>query len=251
MGPGTPLQPEQFAIKPSATELDEYGGAVRYGYQRMDSLLGDFFELERKHGATLVLATAISQQPYLDAEQRGGQLYYRPKDFAAFLASQGIVTSRIEPIMTAQYIVRCDDAEATLAAATALRGFRLGDTEIFEVLQQGPTKLCVGNWIHHSVADDATVTHVDGRSSLRYGEVFYQLPVMKSGRHHPDGVFWIKTGHHRVNEARVPILSVLPTLLDLLGIDYNRSSLAKSLVTARAQRSDQAQQPTATGRYAA
>jgi hypothetical protein len=229
------MEPECFSIKPTAKDLERYGDAIAYGYRHMDSLLGDFFELERRQGATLIFATALSQQPYLDAEQRGGQLYYRPVDFAAFLESQSITYERLEPIMTAQYILRGATAGATRAAADALLGFRVDGTQIFEVQEQEPTKLCVANWIHGVVPKDALVTHVDGRAPLRYFDVFYKLDVMKSGRHHPDGALWIKTGQHRAHEQKVSILSVVPTILDLMEVEYDRATFSPSLLPSSAK----------------
>ena len=63
---------------------------------------------------------------------------------------------------------------------------------------------------------------VDGTgSTIPFYDLFYQLDLVKSGIHHPDGLMWIRTPRrsHSVRDERVPLVSVAPTMLGLLGID--------------------------------
>jgi len=211
------MEPERFIIKPEAAEREQYKDAILHGYQRMDALLEDFFELE-KDGVTLVLATALSQQPYLAAEQRGGQLYYRPIDFGSFLAAHGIAYAQLEPVMAQQFVLRFADRQATEKAALQLKEFQWNGTQVFEVADEGGCALNVANWLHGSVPDDAEMVHRTSGTRERFYDVFYRMEAMKSGRHHRDGVLWIKTGKHHVHPSRVSILTIFPTILDLLGV---------------------------------
>jgi hypothetical protein len=52
----------------------------------------------------------------------------------------------------------------------------------------------------------------------RFGELFYMIHTMRSGRHHPDGVLWWRNGRHRVVEERVPLTAVAPTILAHFGV---------------------------------
>lgn len=87
---------------------------MRFRYQRMDSILGDFAKLEAD-GVTFVLATALSQQPYLEAEGRGGQYFYRPRDIGGFPAEFGIVNDELLSIMAHQYMIHIGDVAMSLS----------------------------------------------------------------------------------------------------------------------------------------
>ena len=51
-----------------------------------------------------------------------------------------------------------------------------------------------------------------------FRELFYMVHTMRSGRHHPDGVLWVRDGQHRVIADRVPLTAVAPTVLAHFGI---------------------------------
>lgn len=62
---------------------------------------------------------------------------------------------------------------------------------------------------------------IDGSSQQSpFFEVFYRLDGLKSGKHHPDGILWIRTTQpeHCIHDRKVPLAAVAPTILSLLGI---------------------------------
>jgi hypothetical protein len=61
---------------------------------------------------------------------------------------------------------------------------------------------------------------VDGLTNapIRFGDLFYKIEAMKSGRHHPDGCLWIQTGRHALHANKVSILDILQTQLEMLGV---------------------------------
>jgi hypothetical protein len=64
------MEPKAFRIQPTAAEQAEYGNAILYGYQEMDDILGRFLQLADER-TTLVLCTALSQQPCLIYQAEG------------------------------------------------------------------------------------------------------------------------------------------------------------------------------------
>jgi hypothetical protein len=79
------MEPALFATPSDQRDVRRFRDAIKTGYRNMDDLLGDFFALENRHSVTLVLATALSQQPYLKYESIGGQRFYRPYDMGKLL----------------------------------------------------------------------------------------------------------------------------------------------------------------------
>jgi hypothetical protein len=133
------MDPEAFRIQPTAAEQAEYGNAILYGYQEMDDILGRFLQLADER-TTLVLCTALSQQPCLIHEDKG-------------------------------------------------------------------------------VPGASVLTSASARSAPFF-DLFYQAEGVKSGMHNGDGVLWIRSPArtHHVAEGKVPLRSVAPTILTMLGL---------------------------------
>jgi hypothetical protein len=67
------------------------------------------------------------------------------------------------------------------------------------------------------VQDRPIIRQSDG-ARQRFSELFNLVHTMRSGRHHPDGVFWVRDGHHHVHRDKVPLTAVAPTLLAHFGV---------------------------------
>src|SRR5262249_52902597 len=71
------LEPARFELKPTEAEQRSYGDAVRYGYQCMDTIVGEVLAMAGDE-STVVFATALSQQPCLTYERVGGKIFHKP-----------------------------------------------------------------------------------------------------------------------------------------------------------------------------
>lgn len=212
------FQPDAFTIKPDPESMALYGDAIAFGYRAMDRLLGAFMTLADRHGALLVFMTALSQQPYLAAEERGGRHFHRLRDVDALFARLGLAHRDMEPTMTHQYRVRFDRDEDCKKALDSLRGFRLEDgTAMFDFNARTAEGLYFCCAIDRPVDASARVVAGDGRATT-FGDLAYRIDATKSGRHHPSGALWFRTGQHRRTAQPVSILDILPTTLDLMDI---------------------------------
>lgn len=215
------LDPDAFTVRPDAGEMAVYGGAIRFGYRAMDALLGRFMALADRHGALLIFMTALSQQPFLRHEEMGGQHFHRLHDVEDFLDRLGVVRLSVDPTMTHQYMARFasvaerDMARARIAALRLKSGRPLFD---FADKTGEETQLYFGCQIATRTEGDAVVVDDTTGARLRFGEWLYRIDAIKSGRHHPDGALWIRTGSGVRHGGRASILDVFPTLLDHFGI---------------------------------
>ncbi len=212
------FQPDKFSAKPSDTDMAVYGDAVLFGYQSMDALLGDFIALAEEQGATVMFMTALSQQPFLKAEESGGKHFYRMRDVEGFFKRFSLPFASIDPTMTHQYLAHFEspnDREKALKALTAF-GQRSGN-QLFDINGRESEGLYFSCNLFNQAAGDEPAILADG-STIPFDEIFYQIDATKSGCHHPSGALWISGGkHHRIAEP-VSILDIFPTTLDLLGI---------------------------------
>jgi hypothetical protein len=213
------LEPERFALKPTAEEQAEFEQAVLFGYRENDYLIGRFLALAGRD-TTLIFLTALSQQPDVNWEESGGKHFYRPRDFAQVSAFAGITAPhRCSPVMSEEFWLEFDDETAAKEGETALAALRVGGQPAFKVNRKG-SDVYAGCGIFGAIEGAALLENPRTGKSARFFDLLYAADSVKSGRHHPDGLLWIRTPERRhvVHEGRVPLTSVAPTVLHLLGV---------------------------------
>ncbi len=215
------MDPPAFTVRPDASEVRRYQDAIKFGYQNMDQLIGDFLKLEAE-AVTLILATALSQQPFVKYEGEGGQRFYRPRDIVSLLKNIGVDAPSPEPVMTHQYMLRFADGERRAQAISLLADLVCEGRQVFEIDASDPASLYIGCQLRTELPETALLRSAAGRApGRRFLEVFYQIDAIKSGCHHPDGALWIKTGTPRIHAEKVSILDIFPTVIEMLGVDHS------------------------------
>ncbi|MCX7902362.1 MAG: hypothetical protein N2483_08800 [Burkholderiaceae bacterium] len=215
------MEPERFSEPVSEVERREYGEAIKFGYVSMDAQLGRIMRLAREMGARIMFATALSQQPYVDYEGRGGRHYYRPTNVTGLLEGLGIRPQAIQPVMAHQYILTFGSEKERREAESRLWRPTVDGKQLFDVAQgDSPRRLIFGSQIYTRLAPDTKFSLGGGGSQATeaFFAHFYELEATKSGCHHPDGCFWVQTGAFREVKERVSILDVAPTILHHFGI---------------------------------
>jgi hypothetical protein len=211
------MEPEAFVTPPRPEERATYENAIRFGYEQMDRLIGRVLAMTT--GDTVVmLCTAISQEPWSGHDNEAGGVFYRPKDFEALMKTLGISEGhQVTPVMTHQFYLEFDSAEAAARASTALNGLRVDGKPIMEVTCEG-SRVFTGCGVHVELPAGAKVMTTAGE--LPFFDLFYRMSTGKSARHHPHGILWIsaRSRRHAVAAGTVPLRSVAPTILTLFGI---------------------------------
>ena len=225
------FDPDAFAVKPSDDDRALYGEAMLFGYQAMDRLLAEFMTLAEETGAMLVFLTALSQQPYTQAEDSGGKHFYRLRDVEALFRRFGLSFADIDPTMTHQYLARFALDEARDQARETLSAFRTTDGRaLFDFNARTESGLYFSCNVFTEVAPDAMIETPQG--TLPFSDLLYKIDATKSGRHHPDGALWFASGAHAPMRDPVSILDVFPTALDLLGVERPPGRDGRSLAAA-------------------
>jgi Type I phosphodiesterase / nucleotide pyrophosphatase len=211
------MDPDAFPLKAAEHEIEMYGDAVLFGYRSMDALLRRFFALAEAD-TTIILCSALSQQPFLKREASGGQHFYRVRDIPRFLQMLGIAPHLVEPVMTHQYRFRFADRASAENALAVLTQLRLGEETVFGVRLSG-TDIHFGCQIYDRLEENREISGVPGPNErLYFFDLLYAIDAVKSARHHPEGVLWLRTGEHAVHTEPVSILDIAPTIYDLMGV---------------------------------
>jgi hypothetical protein len=218
------MEPEHFTIQPDPKHRAAHASSILYGYQSMDRLVGQFLELAGPN-TTVVFCTALSQQPCTMHDDTGGKTFYRPRDFAEFLQAVGVQSFvKVAPVMAQQFHVdfanehEAEEAQGKLA--TLKMEVRGEIVDVMNIERKGAS-VFGGCRIKHQVAPGDVVRFEGSDRTLPFLELFYSVDILKSGMHHRDGILWIRRPdrRHAINPEKVPLVSVAPTLLQLLGLD--------------------------------
>jgi hypothetical protein len=205
--------PNEYPDAPTGEDAKMLGSAVLYGYQQMDKLLAEMFELESQ-GATLMLCTALSQQRLPHAQQ----VFYKFADPAAFLARAGLTPVETLPVMSEQVNVRMASAQQATAARATLNLLTIDGKQALFVGQSNPDSVFFGANTRTAIPDEAQISGFHDGGRMRFGDTFSRLPTTKATTHHPESLIWIKTGSHAVHQQKVSILDWLPTVLDWFSV---------------------------------
>jgi hypothetical protein len=212
------MAPELFNAKPGQSEQDAYANAIRFGYEQMDVLVGKVLAVTGPD-TTIVLTTALSQQPCLKYENTGGKTFYRPNDPQSLFRFAGIGTSpKYAPVMSEQFHLYFDNEVEAKDASEKLQALRSGGQTVMMARHEG-SQVFAGCNVFVKLDATATVSNGQGASES-FEKLFYNCNLVKSGMHHRDGIFWVRNRHQTPKAIRekVPLTAVAPTLLSLLDV---------------------------------
>lgn len=212
------MDPAPFLVKPSEADQLEYNGAVRYGYQRMDEIVGECLAMA---GSTtsVVLSSALGQQPCLTYESIGGKTFYKLRDPDHFFELVGLRSHyTYAPVMSEEFHLYMSSEDDARDATERLAAFRVGEEPVFTIRSSG-NEVFAGCRIFRTLSTDAMLTGLEGKA-VPFSRYLYKADITKSGMHHPDGILWIRTPtrKHSVHEPKVSLRAVAPSLLHLLGL---------------------------------
>jgi hypothetical protein len=214
------MDPDAFSIKPTPQEQAQYRDAIFEGYRAMDALVQEALDLVEGSDTSLVLVTALGQQPLLRYENEGGKQVFKPRDPLAVLRWAGFdEPARYAPVMAEQYHHYLDSEAAAERAQQRLESLRLGEQPLMSVRRDG-CELFVSCATTHEPPADAQVLAPAGARSMPFHALMFAVQGLKSGGHHPHGMLWIRTPQrtHHVEPAPVSLRRVAPTLATLAGL---------------------------------
>ena len=222
------MNPQAFGTEVDQQDCKDYGKAIEFGYRSMDRLVGKFMRLAPDN-ATLVFCTALSQQPDLSHEETGGRVYYRLKCEADLKNLLGLADEfRYEPVMANQFLLRFTDLASKQRAVASLESVRLsqadvfgnGNPQLFGITASDDEASIMCQCRATAVVDPDAKILLQPDVELSFHDVFYELPAVKSGRHHPDGMLWVRKdgGKHVTHSSKLPLVDVAALVLDVFGV---------------------------------
>ncbi|MBY0528418.1 MAG: hypothetical protein K2R98_33815 [Gemmataceae bacterium] len=207
------MEPERFEAGVPEEDSVSLRHAIQYGYQCMDQLIGRF--LTDYPDAVLMLCSALSQQPWTDTTK----CTYRPRQFEKLLEHVGVPTTgiKIKPVMAEEFHCECADESTALLVEARFRMFHVDGKPLMKVTRTG-NSLFAGCAITAADALDRSIARAGEHAPRAFRDLFYMVHTMRSGKHHPDGVLWIRNGRHQMVREKVPLTRIAPTILARFGV---------------------------------
>jgi hypothetical protein len=227
------MEPELFKVAPNADEQNKYASAIMLGYQQMDQLLGRLFKLLGDK-AIIIFATALSQQPCVAYDEAGGKQVYRPKDFTSLLDFADITGPyKVAPVMAEQFWIHLQNTAAAVDAEEKLAALRVGQQRAMATRRDGASVFAACG-IKRSIDRNSVLRIEESEKGMPFYELFYAIEGIKSGMHHPEGMLWICDPRrpHRIHEETVGLITIAPTILEMLGIKKPAHMKGESLVAS-------------------
>jgi hypothetical protein len=215
--------PSIFSLKPEAAEIETYRNVIRFGYQAHDRLIGKAMALAGA-GTAIALCTALSQQPMLDYELRGGKHMFLVKDFAALQTALGIQTAaRAEALMAEESWLHFASQADGAAGYRKISSAKTADGRaLFKLRGFDGKSFVLGCAVFASEVDAHTTIVNAAGASLPFHKYFLQMDTVTTAKHHPDGLFWIMSGQPSRRATNTGFAETLP-------LTHVRSKLEQAL----------------------
>jgi hypothetical protein len=119
------------------------------------------------------------------------------KDFAALLAALGIRgAARAEALMAEESWLHFADEAEGADAYRKISAARTGDGRaLFKLRGFDGKSFVVGCGVFASEVDAHTTINDGAGTCVPFNEHFLQMETVTTAKHHPDGLFWLMSGH--------------------------------------------------------
>src|SRR3990167_4468573 len=97
---------------------------MTYGYQLYDNMIGTVLKLAEDPHTLVIVASGLSQAPYLQKENQGGMNYYRLYNHTALMEKLDLHDYRVLPMMSRDWQIVANHPEKFSRAAQRLSGLR-------------------------------------------------------------------------------------------------------------------------------
>ena len=213
-----------FLEKPSAEEMKQFGGAIRFGYQTADRLLR---RIETCVGpdTVIVVASGLGQQPYVVEEFKEGRSVIRLQDVDRALELVGVAGAcKPYSVMAPQWNIEFANPEVQRRAVKSFQSayFKTPEQPLFSCQEVGNT-LCVNvlQKLPRPIDWDADCVFPETGRSVKMRDLCAEKDATTKQGYHEQAGMLIMAGpgiRAGVSIGECSTLDIAPTLLALLGL---------------------------------
>lgn len=219
------MEPEKFGLKPDAA--NKAGDAIIFGYQRMDQIVGECLEMAGQN-VYIALCSALGQQPLTKYDQQGGKLVFKLRDPKILLHFSGYRGAyHYSPVMAEQFHLILNSEDTAREAHEKLAALQHDQKPVMDIRRDG-CEIFGGCGLIQQPAESAMISTPYSNTTLPFSALFYPVDTLKSGMHHPDGIFWLSGPDitPKQDAGRIPLTRVGDMMLDKANLSATSKILA-------------------------
>lgn len=162
---------------------------ILYGYKLYDHILGKLINLAHHSNTLIIIASGLSQKPFIEKEHEGGMNYYRLRNHQQFLHKLGLDFVKAYSLMSRDWQVVCDDPLKLQTALKTLQELKVNGESLFKITINTVDSFHVETAITKQILKETMIQHVNGESFDNFNNNFSNIAV-KSGHHTGEGCLW-------------------------------------------------------------
>lgn len=204
------MEPEKFSLAPSEKDIELYGEAILFAYKNHDQIIGKVFDLADEN-TTIMLASALSQQPFTKYDGEGGKRFHRPYDITklpSIFDLSGV--DKVNPVMSHQFQLIFKDTSHAEVGFDKLMSIELDGQKLFSLIRKDSE--VYGGCSFRQAFNGNPLFDYEGKQ-LNFNDIFYLADSLKSGMHNPEGVFWVQAQQPSTKPTKIPLEGVKDLIL--------------------------------------
>lgn len=210
------FQPQLFNEKITSPDCAVDHDPMTYGYELYDRIIQQALTLAKDPNTLVIIASGLSQQPFLDKENEGGMNYYRLYQHQQFINQLGLTHCRALPLMSRDWQLTADPT-ALYQAQLFLSALTVNQEPLFKVEQNSPTTLFIETAITRNIPAETPILNSQGQPIAAFGQYFHRTAV-KSGHHDGNGSLWISQKPQNFS-TELPLTDLYSLTLTAFGIN--------------------------------
>ncbi len=175
--------------------------------------MGDMMKMADDH-TLVIVASGLSQEPYLEKEEEGGMHYYRLKDHKAFASALGLTNVSVFPLMSRDWQVGSSDAVSLESARRRLESLKIEGESLFKVAANIKNHIFLETAVTRDLSAASQITNDDGTPLMPFHEAFVAIAI-KTGHHCGSGLLWLSEQSAPAGRAALLAKMPLAKLYDL------------------------------------
>jgi hypothetical protein len=206
------------------TDCNEFDDPMTYGYQLYDRIIGEILNFANQSDTLIIIASGLSQVPFLKKESEGGMNYYRLRNHKLFAQAINLSDLEVYPLMSRDWEVKGNELIKLEYAKKVLSELKVANEPLFKITQNLPNLLFIETAVTKRIAEGADIVDNSGKPIAKFNETFMNIGI-KSGHHTGIGNLWVSenTSTEKINSPQLVRLTALHDLtLQALGIGADR-----------------------------
>lgn len=183
------FDPDLFRNDIECPDSETSDDPILYGYKLYDQILGKLLNLADNSNTLIIIASGLSQKPFLEKEHEGGMNYYRLHNHQQFLHKLGLDFAKAYPLMSRDWQIVCNDPQKLQTAQKTLQELQVSGKPLFKITVNTSNSLHVETAITKQVFKETMIQHVNGKTFDSFYNNFNNVAV-KSGHHTGEGCLW-------------------------------------------------------------